>query len=153
MKSYIRLENTVNEGNVKKELCHSSLFGDVIEASCIGIVVPIRHSAFDIQSKSWTVACNMDGKKTNLETQSPRLLFAPTHLVHWIDGQYDEDVHNIMRVQIIVHAPREPLFRDMHRTDGTSSYRDSVLKWEVSLKFTHKELITQIIRHLHCINK
>lgn len=74
MKSYIRLENTVNEGNVKKKLCHSSLFGDVIEASCIGIVVPIRHSAFDIQSKSWTVACKgKQNKHINTICPSARL--------------------------------------------------------------------------------
>lgn len=38
--------------DVKRELCHRSVLDAAIEASCNEIVVPIRHSAFDIQSKS-----------------------------------------------------------------------------------------------------
>lgn len=37
--------------------------------------------------------------------------------MHGVDGEHDEHVHNVVRVQAAVHGSREPLLRDVHGAD------------------------------------
>lgn len=44
-----------------------------------------------------------------------------TDLVHGVDSQHDEDVHDVVRVKATVYCPGEPFFRNMHRADHTTA--------------------------------
>jgi hypothetical protein len=70
-----------------------------------------------------------------------------SHLMHRVDRNHDQDVHDIVRVEIIIQAAWKPFFGYVHCSDGTAEYRNSVLKEE------NKEKIDQIMSQLLCGKK
>lgn len=54
--------------------------------------------------------------------------------MHRIHGNDDENMHDVVRVQIVVQAPREPLFGDVHRADCSTKYGNTILNEKISFE-------------------
>lgn len=51
--------------------------------------------------------------------------------MHGVHCGHDENVHDIVGVEIIVQAAGKPLFRDVHRSNGSAKHGNTVLKGKV----------------------
>lgn len=57
------------------------------------------------------------------------------HLVHGVDGEHDEHVHDVVRVEAAVHGAGEPLLRNVHGADHTAAQRHRVLGTKSQIQY------------------
>lgn len=50
------------------------------------------------------------------------------YLVHGVDGQHNQHVHDVVRVEAAVHRAGEPLLRDVHRADHAATQGNCILE-------------------------
>lgn len=51
------------------------------------------------------------------------------YLVHRIDGEHNEHVHDVVRVEAAVHCTGEPFLGDVHGADYAAAQGHCVLKY------------------------
>lgn len=57
--------------------------------------------------------------------------------MHRIHGNHNQNVHDIVRVQIVIQTSGKPFFRNMHRSNCSTKYWNSILRGSKEKQLLH----------------
>lgn len=79
-----------------------------------------------VSIKSWQDTCDVF-QKVFVQSWKFIALLINSYLMHWINGHNDENMHDIVRVEIVVQTPGKPFLGNMHGPNCSTKHWYAIL--------------------------